>query len=235
MLERRLRARVTLDRWSTSPTWSPSTSGARRRWRIGDRVVRSGIVKSAGHRPGGRRLDRPGRRRAGRPRQPRRSVQGGLRLRPRGRRHGGSSRSAARSSPASFGENLTLAGVDVTGARIGERWRIGSAEFEVSGPRVPCSKLGARMGDPRFPSASSLAGRPGAYLSVVAPGTRAGRRRGRRGGSARPRRHRRPGLRDRAARPRTAGRARPGPRRHEPRAAEPGSTAPRSRCAAYPA
>jgi MOSC domain-containing protein YiiM len=73
--------------------------------------------------------------------------------------------------PGAFGENLTLAGVDVTGARIGERWRIGSAEFEVSGPRVPCSKLGARMGDPRFPRSFVAAGRPGAYLAVVAPGT----------------------------------------------------------------
>jgi MOSC domain-containing protein YiiM len=69
-----------------------------------------------------------------------------------------------------FGENLTLAGVDITGARIGERWRIGSAEFEISGPRVPCSKLGARMGDPAFPKRFVLAGRPGAYLAVVTPG-----------------------------------------------------------------
>ena len=73
--------------------------------------------------------------------------------------------------PGAFGENLTLAGVDVTGARIGERWRIGSAEFEVSGPRVPCSKLGARMGDQRFPKRFVAAGRPGAYLAVAAPGT----------------------------------------------------------------
>ncbi|HEX6696002.1 MAG TPA: MOSC domain-containing protein [Solirubrobacteraceae bacterium] len=73
--------------------------------------------------------------------------------------------------PASFGENLTLAGVDVTGARIGERWRIGSVELEVSGPRVPCVKLGARMGDPRFPRRFVAAGRPGAYLSVPTPGT----------------------------------------------------------------
>jgi MOSC domain-containing protein YiiM len=130
--------------------------------------------------------------------------------------------------PGAFGENLTLAGVDVTGARIGERWRIGSAEFEVSGPRVPCSKLGARMGDQRFPQRFVAAGRPGAYLPVVAPGTleaggriagdRAGRRSGRRGRPARPRRHRRPGLRDRAARPRAARRARPRARRYEPRA-----------------
>jgi MOSC domain-containing protein YiiM len=73
--------------------------------------------------------------------------------------------------PGAFGENLTLAGVDVTGARIGERWRIGSVEFEVSGPRVPCAKLGARMGDPLFPRKFVAAGRPGAYLAVLAPGT----------------------------------------------------------------
>ena len=73
--------------------------------------------------------------------------------------------------PAAFGENLTLAGVDVTGARIGERWRIGSVELEISGPRVPCLKLAARMRDPLFPRKFVAAGRPGAYLSVPTPGT----------------------------------------------------------------
>ena len=72
--------------------------------------------------------------------------------------------------PATFGENLTLAGVDVTGARIGERWRIGSVQLLVSGPRVPCSKLGARLGDRLFPRRFVAAGRPGAYLSVPTPG-----------------------------------------------------------------
>jgi MOSC domain-containing protein YiiM len=76
-----------------------------------------------------------------------------------------------RLDPGAFGENLTLAGVDVTDARIGERWRIGSVELEVSGPRVPCAKLGARMGDPLFPRKFVAAGRPGAYLSVPVPGT----------------------------------------------------------------
>jgi len=69
-----------------------------------------------------------------------------------------------------FGENLTLSGVDVSGARVGERWHIGTVELEVSGPRVPCAKLGARMGDPRFPRRFLAAGRPGAYLAVVTPG-----------------------------------------------------------------
>ncbi len=73
--------------------------------------------------------------------------------------------------PGAFGENLTVAGVDVNGARIGERWRIGTVELEVSGPRVPCSKLAARMRDPRFQRRFVLAGRPGAYLAVPTPGT----------------------------------------------------------------
>jgi MOSC domain-containing protein YiiM len=72
--------------------------------------------------------------------------------------------------PAAFGENLTVEGVDVTGARLGERWRVGGAELAVTGPRVPCAKLGARMGDPRFPQAFVRAGRPGAYLRIVRAG-----------------------------------------------------------------
>lgn len=72
--------------------------------------------------------------------------------------------------PGAFGENLTLAGVDVTGAVIGERWEIGSVLFEVAQPRIPCWKLGARMNDPEFPRRFSLAGRPGAYLRIIGEG-----------------------------------------------------------------
>ena len=69
-----------------------------------------------------------------------------------------------------FGENLTLEGVDVTGAVIGERWAIGSAVVEVSQARIPCVKLGARMGDKDFPIRFREALRPGAYLRIVAEG-----------------------------------------------------------------
>ena len=41
-------------------------------------------------------------------------------------------------SPGQFGENLTTQGVDVTGALIGERWRVGEVLLEVSAPRIPC-------------------------------------------------------------------------------------------------
>ncbi len=72
--------------------------------------------------------------------------------------------------PGSFGENLTLAGVDVTGAVVGERWAIGTALFEVAQPRIPCFKLGARLGDPGFPPRFAAAGRPGAYLRILQAG-----------------------------------------------------------------
>ncbi|MDQ3705478.1 MAG: MOSC domain-containing protein [Chloroflexota bacterium] len=69
-----------------------------------------------------------------------------------------------------FGENLTLQGVDVTGAVIGERWQVGSNVLEVAQPRIPCWKLGARMGDPDFPPKFGAAGRPGAYLRIITEG-----------------------------------------------------------------
>lgn len=72
--------------------------------------------------------------------------------------------------PGSFGENLTLEGIDVTSALIGERWEIGEVVLEVSQPRVPCFKLGARMDDPDFPRRFAEAGRPGAYLRIVQEG-----------------------------------------------------------------
>jgi MOSC domain-containing protein YiiM len=72
--------------------------------------------------------------------------------------------------PGGFGENLTLMGVDVTNASVGERWRVGTAVLEVSSPRVPCWKLGARMEDPAFPRAFAAAGRSGAYLRVIEEG-----------------------------------------------------------------
>lgn len=72
--------------------------------------------------------------------------------------------------PGSFGENLTLSGVDVREAVVGERWRVGSALLEVSEPRFPCFKLGLRMGDPRFVKRFAAARRTGAYLRIVEEG-----------------------------------------------------------------
>jgi MOSC domain-containing protein YiiM len=72
--------------------------------------------------------------------------------------------------PGAFGENLTLRGIDVTGAVLGERWRIAEVVLEACQPRIPCWKLGARMCDPEFPVQFAAAGRPGAYLRIVEAG-----------------------------------------------------------------
>lgn len=72
--------------------------------------------------------------------------------------------------PAAFGENLTLEGVNCSRALIGERWRVGTTELQVTAPRVPCFKLAALMGDPAFVRRFTKANRPGAYLSVVREG-----------------------------------------------------------------
>lgn len=73
-------------------------------------------------------------------------------------------------APGTFGENLTLEGVDVTGARAGERWRVGSALLEVTQPRMPCYKLEIKMGLPGFIERFLDGGRPGAYLRIVEEG-----------------------------------------------------------------
>ncbi len=72
--------------------------------------------------------------------------------------------------PGAFGENLTVAGLDVSGALVGERWRVGSVELEAAGPRVPCFKLNLRMGDPAFGRRFVAAQRPGTYFRIHVEG-----------------------------------------------------------------
>lgn len=72
--------------------------------------------------------------------------------------------------PGTFGENLTLEGIDLNAALAGERWLVGTAVLEVCQPRTPCWKLGLRMGDERFPARFTAAGRPGAYLRIAREG-----------------------------------------------------------------
>jgi MOSC domain-containing protein YiiM len=69
-----------------------------------------------------------------------------------------------------FGENLTTVGVDVSGAVIGERWRVGSTLLEVVQPRFPCFKLGIRLDDPLWVRRFARSSRPGAYLRIVEEG-----------------------------------------------------------------
>ena len=72
--------------------------------------------------------------------------------------------------PGAFGENLTTAGLGVSSALVGERWRIGTVELEVVQPREPCFKLALRMDDPKFVKRFAQADRPGAYLRIVREG-----------------------------------------------------------------
>lgn len=72
--------------------------------------------------------------------------------------------------PGGFGENLTLTGVDVTGAVIGERWAVGTAVLEVSLPRTPCATFAGFWGVPDLVKRFTARGTPGAYLRVVRDG-----------------------------------------------------------------
>ncbi|UZX04214.1 MOSC domain-containing protein [Arthrobacter sp. CDRTa11] len=73
--------------------------------------------------------------------------------------------------PGSFGENLRVAGIDATGAVIGERWKIGlDVEVEVTSPRTPCATFQRRMGEPAFTKRFTEEGRVGAYLRVIHTG-----------------------------------------------------------------
>jgi MOSC domain-containing protein YiiM len=70
-----------------------------------------------------------------------------------------------------FGDNLTTVGLDVTGARTGELWRVGDeALLQVTSPRIPCRTFAAWMERRGWVKTFTERGHPGAYLRVVEPG-----------------------------------------------------------------
>ncbi|MFJ6842926.1 MOSC domain-containing protein [Streptomyces griseoluteus] len=70
-----------------------------------------------------------------------------------------------------FGENLTTQGLDVSGALIGERWRIGSGVvLEVTSGRVPCRTFQGHMAEPGWVRRFTRKAVTGAYLRVIEPG-----------------------------------------------------------------
>jgi MOSC domain-containing protein YiiM len=75
-----------------------------------------------------------------------------------------------RTQPGLFGENLTVRGLELRNAVVGERWRIGTTLLEVAQPRLPCFKLGIRMDDPDFPRRFLAAARLGAYFRIIEEG-----------------------------------------------------------------
>ena len=66
-----------------------------------------------------------------------------------------------------FGENLTTLGIDVSGAVIGERWKIGDLILEVSEPRIPCRVFAGFWDRPNLIKEFTDANRPGAYLRII--------------------------------------------------------------------
>jgi ferredoxin-NADP reductase/MOSC domain-containing protein YiiM len=69
-----------------------------------------------------------------------------------------------------FGENFTVRGLADDQVCIGDRYRIGEAEFEVTQPRVTCYRVGIRMGDARMPALLVSHHRPGFYFRVLREG-----------------------------------------------------------------
>lgn len=69
-----------------------------------------------------------------------------------------------------FGENLTIDGLPDDEVCIGDRYRIGEAEFEVTQPRVTCYRVGMRLGEPQMPALLVSHHRPGFYMRVITEG-----------------------------------------------------------------
>ncbi|MEU9284557.1 MOSC and FAD-binding oxidoreductase domain-containing protein [Streptomyces sp. NPDC048275] len=69
-----------------------------------------------------------------------------------------------------FGENLTVDGLADDEVCIGDRYRIGEAEFEVTQPRVTCYRVGMRLNEPRMASMLVAHHLPGFYLRVIHEG-----------------------------------------------------------------
>src|SRR5271170_3886163 len=69
-----------------------------------------------------------------------------------------------------FGENFTIEGMPDSAVCIGDRYRIGTASFEVTQPRVTCYRVGIRMNESRMPALLTSSGRPGFYFRVLEEG-----------------------------------------------------------------
>jgi ferredoxin-NADP reductase/MOSC domain-containing protein YiiM len=72
--------------------------------------------------------------------------------------------------PGTFAENLTVDGLADGEVCIGDRYRVGEAEFEVSQPRVTCFRAGLRIGEPQLAALLVAHHRPGFYLRVITEG-----------------------------------------------------------------
>lgn len=69
-----------------------------------------------------------------------------------------------------FGENFTIEGLPDDEVCIGDRYRIGTALFEVTQPRTTCYRVGIRLNEPQMAAFLTSSGRPGFYLRVIEEG-----------------------------------------------------------------
>ena len=70
----------------------------------------------------------------------------------------------------SFGENLTIEGIDINSSLIGERWRVGTCILEVSEPRIPCRVIAGFWDLPTLIKEFTDAKRSGTYLRIIQEG-----------------------------------------------------------------
>jgi len=73
--------------------------------------------------------------------------------------------------PGTFGENLTIGGLESGLLSVGDRLHAAEVILEVTAPRIPCATLAARMGDPQFVKRFRRAERPGVYCRVIREGS----------------------------------------------------------------
>jgi len=73
-------------------------------------------------------------------------------------------------APGTFGENLTIDGLESDDLCFGDRLKFAEVELEITAPREPCKTFGRIMGDDAFPGRFRIEGRMGAYARVISKG-----------------------------------------------------------------
>jgi MOSC domain-containing protein YiiM len=73
-------------------------------------------------------------------------------------------------APGTFGENLTISGLESADFNVGDSLHIGDVILQVTAPRIPCGTFATRMGDPQWVKKFRQAERPGLYCRVIREG-----------------------------------------------------------------
>jgi len=73
-------------------------------------------------------------------------------------------------TPGTFGDNLTISGLESASFDIGDYLHIGDVTLQVTAPRIPCGTFAARMEDPQWVKKFRRAERPGLYCRVIKAG-----------------------------------------------------------------